>query len=115
VDGEAGVRVEHVGSSCAVVHVLGDVDLLSGAAIRDAIMAEVQRHPDRLLIDLNEVRYFGSAGVGILADALKLRPGLQVACANPFVLRVLEITGLHELLEIHPTAAEALAARPQSS
>ena len=45
----AGVRVESVDTSSLVLYVWGQVDLLTGPAVREAILDQVRREPSGLL------------------------------------------------------------------
>lgn len=66
-----------------------------------------------LLVDLAEVSYIDSAGVGTLVSTLLhvTRRGGRLKLLSPSerVARVLEITGLHEIFAIFPRESDALA------
>ena len=89
--------------------VVGDVDVADGRR--------------RLTLDLSDVTFLDSTGLGIVVGRLKrlARHGgtMTVAAAHERVLRVFTITGLDQLLEIHPdlesAVAAAAAASPRSS
>ena len=64
-----------------------------------------------LLIDLSEVEYLDSVGLGILIGAAQRagerRGDIAVVCTRPNVLRVLEVSGTKELLNVVGTVEEA--------
>jgi anti-sigma B factor antagonist len=107
---DARLDVERLGPSAVVVRVAGEVDAATGPLVRSAIWNEVRQKPQRLIIDLTGVTFFGTAGVHILVELHKLRPDAQLVCKNRLVLRVLEITALLDLLAINGSTAEALTA-----
>jgi len=97
----------------AIVKLAGEVDMSQSPSVHQALVEVLEKQPKRLVIDLTEVSYMDSSGVGILVDALRrVRVnGGKVALAGvaPRVLSVLQITKLDQFFEIHPTLHEALA------
>jgi anti-anti-sigma factor len=91
-----------------VVRVCGEVDAATELLVRSTIWNEVRQTPQRLIIDLNGVTFFGTAGVNILVELRELRPNSQLVCKKRLVLRVLEITALLELFPISAAVADAL-------
>lgn len=97
-----------------VVHVSGDVDVTAAPALREAIDAVVAEGHRRLVLDLTEVTFIDSTGLGVVVGRLKglRREGgsLVVAAAHERVLRVLAITGLDTVLEVAADVPSAVAA-----
>lgn len=95
--------------SVLVVAVTGEVDLASAPHVRAALERAVDRLGGRrLVVDLHEVTFLGSAGLAALAEAADAVAGLpgqrgqQVAVAVPDgpVGRVLGWGGLDEVLQV---------------
>ncbi|MBX5440656.1 MAG: STAS domain-containing protein [Solirubrobacteraceae bacterium] len=88
------------------VHVSTAPDL---AAHLDAALAAGRT---RLVLDFAEVAFIDSTGLSVLLNALRrlTRRGgsMALACANPTVLRLFEITHLDATFDIVPTRDEAL-------
>ncbi|NOY13770.1 MAG: STAS domain-containing protein [Deltaproteobacteria bacterium] len=65
-----------------------------------------------LLIDLSEVRFVDSSGLGALVSGFKnasAREGsLKLCCLQPQVRSMFELTRLHRVFEIFPSSEEAL-------
>ena len=99
----------------AVLHVGGRLDLPSAAELRSAIDAELDRRPARLVLDLTEVEFLDSTGLGVLVAAQRkaTAAGSQIvlAGARPIVERVLRITSVIDILPVHADVAAALAER----
>ena len=53
------------------LHVSGEVDELSGPALREALGTHSADYTERLVVDLGEVDFLPSAGVGVLAVAMR--------------------------------------------
>ena len=68
-----------------------------------------------LIVDLQGVTYFGSAGLNAVLDCHKqgLRAGTSVRLVadNGLVVRPIEVTNLDSLLELYPTLPDALEGR----
>jgi anti-anti-sigma factor len=79
--------------------------------------AEVRRVVDagarQLVIDFSAVTYIDSASIGCLMDIHRLlrevEGSVQLSGLQPRVETMLSMTGVHKILEIHRTEADALA------
>lgn len=92
----------------------GDIDVASAVTMRDALDRVIAAGHHRVVLDLNEVRFLDSTGLGVMVGRLKavrdLGGDLHLACTSPRILRVLSITGLDEVFTVHQTAEEAVSA-----
>lgn len=76
-------------------------------------MVEAQAHPARVLVvELDDVTYFGSAGLNALLGCTE-RGGahgvaVRVVATNAEVTRPIEVTGLDKVLRPHRTVDEAI-------
>ena len=97
-----------------IVSVAGEVDVYTAAQLRAALDEEVAAQHVQLVVDLDEVTFLDSTGLGVLVGRLKLvrnQSGwLRLVCSNERILRVFRITGLDKVFGIHPSLDEALAA-----
>ena len=97
-----------------VVTVAGEVDVYTAAQLRAALDEEVAADHVHLVVDLDEVTFLDSTGLGVLVGRLKLvrnQSGwLRLVCSNERILRVFRITGLDKVFGIHASLDEALAA-----
>lgn len=96
----------------AVVKLAGEIDMGHSPAVHQALVEVLERRPARLVIDLSDVSYMDSSGVGILVDALRrvrVSGGkLVLVAVAPRVRSVLQITKLDQFFEMHSTLQEAL-------
>jgi anti-anti-sigma factor len=102
-----------------LVHVKGEIDSSTAGELRSQLESALQQaggHESRLLIvDLEGVTYFGSAGLNAVLDCHKqgLRTGISVRLVadNDLVVRPIEVTNLDSLLDLYPALADAVEGR----
>ena len=113
IDLSLGSRTE---SGWRVVDVKGEVDLFTAPKLRDHIVGLVEEDERRIIVNLEDVDFMDSTGLGVLVGALKRlkeKEGhLALVCAQGSVLRVLTVTGLNKVFAIHESVAEAAASEP---
>ena len=103
------VTVRQLGPTVWIIHVAGELDMFTGPSLQDHLNKLLATRPDRLIIDLSQVSYMGSAGLQVLLDtrqaADQQATTLQLSGTNQHaVARPLAITGLDHLFEILPPA-----------
>jgi anti-sigma B factor antagonist len=105
-------RTEHVGDDAAIVDVSGEIDIATAPRLKEQLSGAVDEGHTSIVVDLNDVTFVDSITLGILVGArnsLGGRGRLTLACANPRVLMLLELTGLDAAFETFPTPEDALA------
>ena len=113
------LRMRNLGGT-AVVEVGGEIDLHSAPQLRATLLKPTEGEKPRLVVDLSEVSFIDSTGIGVLVEALKRAReaggALHFCGASPRVRRVFEITGLLRVLPLFESREAALAAwsAPQS-
>jgi anti-sigma B factor antagonist len=97
-----------------VVSVRGEVDVYSAPTLRKALHDAMDTEHASLLVDLSDIAFIDSTGLGVLVAgqnrASELGGKLDVVCDQERVLKLFRITGLDEVFGIYPNRAEALAA-----
>ncbi|WP_433435428.1 STAS domain-containing protein [Nonomuraea sp. CA-141351] len=80
------------------VHLSGDIDIFTSAALRRQLMDTLHYSTSLLILDLSEVTFCDAGGLGVLVGIQhRARPmGITVALTapRPFMSRLLHITGL---------------------
>ncbi len=106
------MRTSTVGAT-GVISVLGEIDLSTASRVREAVGDHIDAGVCRLVLDLSEVTFMDSTGLGLLVGAHKATTarggGLRVVCDNPRLLRLLAVTGLSRSMVVHPTLDEAVS------
>ena len=97
----------------AVVALTGDIDLHHTPGVHQAIVNICERRPALLVIDLRDVHYMDSSGIGTLIEIFRRVNGyggrLIVCGLNERVRSVFEITRLDKFFKIVSSVEEALA------
>ena len=95
-----------------VVVVRGEVDLYTSPTLRAAIERSLDRGARRVLVDLRDVGFMDSSGLGVLVGGLRRsreRGGeLALVCGEGSVMRVLSMTGLDRVFPIHGSLGDVL-------
>jgi anti-sigma B factor antagonist len=96
---------------CTLLRLTGDVDFRSSPALREELLRLIDRGARRLILDLSDVEYVDSSGVGTLVEARRhlLREGgeLFLASMRARVRGVFEIARLDRFFKITDSVDEA--------
>jgi anti-sigma B factor antagonist len=86
------------------VIVEGEVDVATAPQLREALHQAIDDGATRVRIDLAEVGFIDSAGLGVLIGVLKrvreVGGEIELAHVQPAPRKVIEITGLDELFSL---------------
>ena len=97
----------------------GEVDMASVGAVRTCLRELMLAGHTDLLIDLSEVTFMDSTGLGVLVAARKqarvFRGTLGLVAPSPPVARVLSLTSLDRVFPCFGSLDEALATEPSAS
>ena len=96
----------------AGVVVLGEADIYTAPELKEALAAAIETGATSILVDLSGATFIDSTTLGVLMGAVRrLRPGggeVAIACADPNICRIFEITLLDRVFRIFPTPGEGL-------
>jgi anti-sigma B factor antagonist len=111
---EFALTDEAVDERTHVIAVRGDVDRYSAPERRQRLDDLIGDGKTRVLVDLCETSFIDSTTLGVIVGAIKrlrIHEGtLALACDDPSILRVFGITGLDQVIGVHPTRDAGLAA-----
>lgn len=97
-------RMEYGGHP--VVFVYGEIDVLTAPRLHETLQEVIAESPSTLLIDMANVTFIDSTGLGTLVVAhrhLEERGGkLRLVSVPPAVSQVLDVTGLTGRFEAYP-------------
>jgi anti-sigma B factor antagonist len=111
---ESPVAAVEESDGAVVVHLTGELDLYNAHVVRDELMSAAGRSPDRLVVDLANVSFIDSTGLGVLIEArtkLANRRAFLLAGPGLETRRALEISGLDRYFGVHDSVDAALAAQ----
>ncbi|MDA0251568.1 MAG: STAS domain-containing protein [Actinomycetota bacterium] len=96
-----------------VISVAGVLDMLTAPQLEAVIAAALPKSPSAIIIDLSEVDFLASAGMGVLVEARERAGGTMkfgVVADGPATSRPLKLVGLADMIGLHPTLDEARSA-----
>jgi anti-sigma B factor antagonist len=104
---------ERVENGITVFVLEGRIDTEGAVEVELTLQAAVSAGQHKVVLDMAEVRYIGSAGLRTLADVLaKNREAdgdLRLAALNPKVMRVFQIIGFDRFFSMYDTLESAIA------
>lgn len=96
-----------------VVSVSGEVDVYSAPALKDSLTELLQSGVNSVVVDLTEVAFLDSTGLGALVEARSATTeaggSLPLVCTQERILKLFTITGLDGVFSIHGSVDEAVA------
>lgn len=105
--------IQHRGGASIVV-LAGEVDFNQSHKLLDALDDLVEQRPRQLVIDLSDVEYMDSSGLGTLVKVFQqvnsYSGKMSLVGMNDRVRSAFQITRLDQFFAIHQTVDEALQA-----
>jgi anti-sigma B factor antagonist len=96
-----------------VVALVGELDLYNAHVVREALLDCCSESPERLVIDLSDVRFIDSTALGVLVEArsrMSNRRAFLLAAPGMETRRALEVSGLDRHFSVHESRDAALNA-----
>lgn len=93
-----------------VVSASGVVDMLTSPQLEASITTSLKKKPTAIIIDLTDVEFLASAGMGVLVAAREQAAsdiGFGVVASGPATSRPLTLIGLADIIGLYPNLTEA--------
>ncbi|SER86960.1 STAS domain-containing protein [Salisediminibacterium halotolerans] len=88
----------------------GEVDVYTASKLKETLNPLAEQEGQVLVVDLSEIDYIDSTGLGIFIGTLKIteksNSELRLTGLNERVKRLFEITGLNEVIDIEAEKRE---------
>ena len=98
-----------------VIDVQGEIDIYTAPRLRELLIDLVSQGSYQLIVNLDEVGFLDSTGLGVLVGGLRrVRAhdgSLDLVCTQQRIRKIFRITGLTEVFGIYETVDQAIAAR----
>jgi anti-sigma B factor antagonist len=98
-----------------VVSVGGEIDVYTAPTLREQLVDLVNAGQYHLVVDMEDVEFLDSTGLGVLVGGLKRvrahEGSLRLVCTQERILKIFRITGLTKVFPIHDSVADAVAAK----
>lgn len=91
----------------------GVIDMLTSPQLEVSIATSLEKNPTAIIVDLTDVDFLASAGMGVLVAARdQASPDIRfgVVASGPATSRPLRLVGLAEIVGLYSTLDEARAA-----
>jgi anti-sigma B factor antagonist len=102
--GNFSMKISRDGDGSATVKLTGDFDLSTAAELRECFVSPEVLDAERVTVDLTRVTFIDSSSIGLLISACravrKTGGAFSLRCVDGIALRVLQISGLVEFLEV---------------
>lgn len=93
-------------NSQIIMYVSGEVDIYTAPDLKKELVALTEQKGKTVAVDLGNVSYMDSTGIGVFISALKSSKEndskLKLVNLQSQVMRLFEITGLNEIINIQP-------------
>lgn len=103
----------HTEEAFDVIEVGGEIDVYTAPKLREALVDAVESGHKKLIVDVEQVDFLDSTGLGVLVGTLKrVRAedgSLDIVCTHERLLKIFEITGLDKVFGLHTTVGEAIS------
>jgi anti-sigma B factor antagonist len=110
---ELGMTTEESGNRVAVIALSGELDLYTCPEFKDELLRVIRGGATLVAVDLTQTTFIDSTALGVLirgVERLKINDGrLVVACSDPNIVKVFEVTGLDRVFSVVGSREEALA------
>jgi anti-anti-sigma factor len=96
-----------------VVSASGVVDMLTSPQFEASITSSLQKNPSAIIVDLTDVDFLASAGMGVLVAAREQAASdirFGVVASGPATSRPLTLVGLADIIGLYPNLDEARSA-----
>lgn len=108
---ELSLSTRDVGGS-AVIDVAGEVDVYTAPQLDEALTGLIDTGKFNLVVNLSDVEFLDSTGLGVLVKALKHARenggSLAVVATHDRITKVFKITGLDSAISLHAAVEDAV-------
>jgi anti-sigma B factor antagonist len=103
---------QELDEATVVIRVAGEIHATTAPEFSQRLNGAIEGGKTGVVLDLTGVEFIDSTGLSVLLNGLRrvtrVRGAMVIACANPTVLRLFEITRLDSTFEILPNCDEAI-------
>jgi anti-sigma B factor antagonist len=81
---------------------VGELDLTNAGRVRSAIGGIITAETSRLVVEASGLQFMDSSGLALLASVAQKVPEVELRDPSPIVRRLIELTGLAQILNVSP-------------
>jgi len=94
------------------INIEGEIDVYTSPKVKEALNDLIQKENYNIVVNLEEVTYIDSTGLGVLIGGLKKvkehNGYIKLICTNPQIKKIFDITGLVKIFGIYDNENDAL-------
>lgn len=98
------INIDEVNSQ-AIMTLKGEIDIYTATKLKEELNSLVSEHKADVIVDLKNVTYMDSTGLGTFVSALKQSEkagsSLRLIRANDRLFRLFQVTGLDDVIDVH--------------
>ncbi len=103
----------HDKDNSLIMTISGEIDHRYAVRIRNEADRRIVTYPDKhFVIDLTNVTFMDSSGIGVIIGRYKLiksfGTSLSIVSTNPTLEKILSMSGIEKIIPIHKTLKEAI-------
>lgn len=83
-----------------VIRLAGELDMVSAESVRAEVEETLAGAGERLVFEVGELEFIDSSGIALLISATRKVPNVEVRHPTAIVRRIIELTGLTEILSL---------------
>ena len=106
------ISIEELENNTSVIKLVGDIDVYSSTDVKDAINSQIDFGAKRIIIDMEDVYYIDSSGIGVFVFEMghfkKVNGKIGIVKITENVRKVFELTKIISFFPIFNTVSEAL-------
>jgi len=108
---EPSFELAHYGD-WSVMRVAGEIDMATAPKLRQHIVNVTNDRPKGLVLDLNNVDFIDSTGLGVMVGAAKrmrmASGGFRIVCSQAHLVELFQLTRLDEVFDLYEELDDAL-------
>jgi anti-sigma B factor antagonist len=112
------ITTEARGSDEYIIALSGELDLYTCPEFKQELLDVIGRGATHVVVDLEATTFVDSTALGVLLRGVERLRGvdgrLSVACGDPHICKVFEVTGLDRIFTVYRSREEALGQVPSS-
>lgn len=98
----------------SVLNLRGEIDVYTAPRLRQALIDLVDSGAKKIVVDMENVDFLDSTGLGVLVGSLKRVKGedgtMAIVATQDKILKIFDITGLNKVFPMYESVEEAASA-----
>ena len=106
------ISVKELDNNVVILRLFGDIDVYTSSDLKDAIFMQMDIGAKKIIVDMEDVYYIDSSGIGVFISALgafkKVNGKICIIKITETVTKVFDLTKITRFFPIFTSETEAL-------